>query len=250
MKRHFLCLLLLISLIAPIPLVHAVMFGRDVDYITPGGGTIIFASDFNASLMDFDVVNNFIRFLDFNFSGTVYSEIGFACDTANAIMNVTSITPTHIMYTVMAPAGTISQSRVYAPSKGVPESVSGCIGWLYDTSNSIITIITEHTSPVDITISWAPVSPPGGPSGGTSPPGTWTPPPPPPPTPIVPPLQPPSSLLNFGIIVILIVVSSAALYQEAEKRAGSALKSFRSRKLTISGKTGKEFKKRKKSTFF
>jgi len=251
MRRRFLCLLLiLITLITPFPLVHAVMFGGDIDYITPGGGTTNFASDFSASLMDFDVVNNFIRFLEFNFNGTVYTEVGFACDTANAIMNVTSVTPTQVIYTVTAPTGGSSQTRVYAPGKGVPVSVSGCMNWLYDSGNSIITIIAEHTSPVNIIISWEPVSPPGGPSGGgTPPPGTWTP-PSPPPTPIIPTApQPPSSMINLGITIILVTVASAAIYQEANKRARNALKGFKNRKLVIQG-TGSEFKKRRKSTFF
>jgi len=244
MRRRPLCLLLILPLLVPVSLAGAVTFDGDVNYVVSGGGTINFASDFTAALMDFDLSQDLIRFLEFSFGGTTYSQVGFACDTPGAVMNVTSVTHSLLEYTVTAPTGTTSHTRIYAPGKGIPESVSGAQNWLYDTGSAIITVTAEHTSPVEIAISWASVSPPGGPSGS---PGTWPPPEGPsiPTGPITP--TPSTGMINLGILVIIAVVASAAVWKEAEKRTGGALKRFKSRSPTASGgAAAKEFKKRRK----
>jgi hypothetical protein len=59
-----------------------------------------------------------------------------------------------LSFTVSAPSGTSSTTKVYVGDKGEPSSVFGADFWSYDNSTKILTILSTHSSLIQIIIWW------------------------------------------------------------------------------------------------
>jgi len=57
-------------------------------------------------------------------------------------------------FTISAPSGITSSTRIYVGDKGEPTSVSGADSWSYDDSVKILTINVAHSDSAQIIISW------------------------------------------------------------------------------------------------
>jgi len=132
----------------------AVVFDGAVDFTSPGGGTVNFVGGFTANSLTFDVADNFLVFHQLTLGGASSPAVGFACDTANASMNITAVTPTRVEYVVTAPALVVSTTRVYAPGRGRPIRVSGASSWSYDWDEEVVTVLVLHHSPSNVTVKW------------------------------------------------------------------------------------------------
>jgi len=63
----------------------------------------------------------------------------------------------HLTFTVSAPSGTTSISKVYCGDKGEPMTVctsNGTLAWSYNASTTILTLNVVHASPASILVDW------------------------------------------------------------------------------------------------
>jgi len=149
-------LLGLVWLLALVPAASgAVVFDGAVDFASPGGGgTVNFAGGFTANSLTFDVADNFLVFHQLTLGGASSPAVGFACDTANASMNITAVTPTRVEYVVTAPGLVVSTTRVYAPGRGRPIRVSGASSWSWDGPSETLTVRVLHHSSSSVSVKW------------------------------------------------------------------------------------------------
>ena len=63
-----------------------------------------------------------------------------------------SLTTNKLTFTISAPSGTTSTTKVYVGDKGEPTSVSGATSWSYDDTSKILSITRLHSSPATIEI--------------------------------------------------------------------------------------------------
>ena len=92
------------------------------------------------------------RWNDTSWNG--YIEMNYTPST-NVNASVTSWSfSNNLTFTVSAPSGSTSTTKVYVGDKGQPTSVSGATNWSYDEATKILTITVVHSSPATITVDW------------------------------------------------------------------------------------------------
>ena len=201
-----------------------------------------------------------IAFYNFEIAGddAPLTYIGFSVQNANATINyINKGSKAEIV--LNAPTGTVSSLTIYYPGNYPPNIQVGSeiisdqkyfrsqSDWkqakapaIYlDSTNKMISVKAQHSSPVTITIYWTGISTGG---GGVIP--TPSPTPSPTPTPITPPTPtitiPTQTLANAGILIIALVVVGAFLYSEYESRQNVAKKWRKKRSQTKSSVTWKK----------
>jgi hypothetical protein len=59
-----------------------------------------------------------------------------------------------LTFTVSAPSGTTSTTKVHAGDKGEPSKIIGATNWSYDDSASIVTINVIHPNAEEVEVIW------------------------------------------------------------------------------------------------
>jgi len=59
-----------------------------------------------------------------------------------------------IRFTVFAPSGVMSTTKVYCGSLGKPSHIDGASSWSYDAATKILTLTVTHHSPATVTVYW------------------------------------------------------------------------------------------------
>ena len=137
----FIISFLLFSLIQPI-YTHDITVPTNVHFGLPAYGTYISF----ASQQTFGTIyreNNYWYFNDY----------GLSVENANMTVNK-YFESDELEFTVSAPTGTTSTTKVYCGSKGKPKRVDGATSWSYDNDTKICTITVTHSGMKKITVIW------------------------------------------------------------------------------------------------
>ena len=79
----------------------------------------------------------------------------YAIQVENANMTITKyFTDNTLSFTVNASSGTTSTTRIYAPNKGKPHTITGASSWSYSASTETVTVNVAHSSVAEITVAW------------------------------------------------------------------------------------------------
>ena len=94
-----------------------------------------------------------IHYIGFSITKNTENRLMVFSDQVSTVSAI-SLSTNKLFFTVSAPSGTTSSTKVYCGHKGKPSSVSGADSWSYDNSTKILTAITSHSSNVQVLISW------------------------------------------------------------------------------------------------
>lgn len=113
-------------------------------------GPIFFSEAFTSTIITQS--GGLVRFTDFNM-GSSWSAIGFSMDTSSANVTVVEVLENRVTLNCNAPSG-LSSLQFYGGGKGVPASITGALNWTYQSGTDIVQTFQNHTSPVEIVISY------------------------------------------------------------------------------------------------
>lgn len=145
----------IIHLFAPLILAGVTSWDVSTDWrfysgSTSDSGPIFFSDAFTCTSITQS--GSLVRFAGFNMDYS-WGSIGFSCDTSTANMTIQTVNSTTIEYRANAPSG-VSSSQIYTGGKGGPSSVTGVLNWTYANATDIILTYQNHTSPVDVVITF------------------------------------------------------------------------------------------------